>query len=53
MYDGHLEIQDDRPGPFDFIYLFKKYHWKVFNCEVERNVLNLNVATKSPEDQFC
>ena len=44
IYDGHLEIQDGRPGTFDFIYLFIKYHWKVFNCEVEINVLKLRVA---------
>ena len=44
IYDGRLEFQDGRPGPFDLIYLYKKYHWKVFNCEVEINVLNLKVA---------
>ena len=44
IYDGRLEIQDGRPVTFDFIYLFKKYHWKIFNCEVEINVLKLRVA---------
>ena len=44
MYDSHLEIQNDRHGPFDFIYLFFKYHWKVFNCEVNINVLNPKLA---------
>ena len=44
IYEGRLKIQDGRPGTFDLIYLFKKYHWKVFNCEVEINVLKLRVA---------